>query len=114
MTQNSKTDEFLQKLAPCIERGELEACVEEAARVAGEMGIGEIELTNLSADEINSRKYDFAYVLALAAVKGLEGKTKAVAYYNAGAAAHKSRKPKEAEEYYKKATEADPNLALAH
>ena len=25
------------KLAPCIERGELEACVEEAARVAGEI-----------------------------------------------------------------------------
>jgi len=37
---NNKTEEFLQKLAPCIERGELEKCVEEAARVAREMGIG--------------------------------------------------------------------------
>ncbi len=34
MPEANKTEEFLQKLAPCIERGELEACVEEAARVA--------------------------------------------------------------------------------
>ncbi|MFZ3059843.1 MAG: hypothetical protein WA102_08910 [Candidatus Methanoperedens sp.] len=40
MPENNKTEEFLQKLAPCIERGELEACVEEAARLAREMGIG--------------------------------------------------------------------------
>ncbi len=40
MPENNKTEEFLQKLAPCIECGELEACVEEAARVAREMGIG--------------------------------------------------------------------------
>lgn len=39
MPDNNKTEEFLQNLAPCIERGELEACVEEAARVAGEMGM---------------------------------------------------------------------------
>ncbi|MCZ7355950.1 MAG: hypothetical protein O8C66_02700 [Candidatus Methanoperedens sp.] len=38
MPENNKTEEFLLKLAPCIERGELEACVEEAARLAGEMG----------------------------------------------------------------------------
>ena len=29
-----KTEEFLKKLAPCIERGDLDACLEEAARVA--------------------------------------------------------------------------------
>jgi hypothetical protein len=29
---NNITQEFLQKLAPCIERGDLDACVEEAAR----------------------------------------------------------------------------------
>jgi len=40
MPENNKTEEFLQKLAPCIEGGELEACVEEAARVGREMGIG--------------------------------------------------------------------------
>ncbi len=37
MPENTKTQEFLLKLAPCIERGELEKCVEEAARLAGEM-----------------------------------------------------------------------------
>ena len=30
-----KTAQFLQKLAPCIEGGDLDACVGEAARVAG-------------------------------------------------------------------------------
>jgi hypothetical protein len=33
---NKNTEEFLQKLASCIERGGLDACVEEAARVARE------------------------------------------------------------------------------
>jgi len=32
MPNDNKTQEFLQKLAPCIERGELDSCVEEAAR----------------------------------------------------------------------------------
>ena len=36
---NNKTEEFLKELAPCIERGELEARVEEAARVARGMGM---------------------------------------------------------------------------
>ena len=114
MPENNKTEEFLKKLAPCIERGELEKCVDEAARVAGEMGIGAIELVNLSVENIHGRKYDFAYVLALAAVHGLEGKGKAVAYFNAGAAAYESGKLKEAEEYYKKAVDSDTNLAPAH
>jgi hypothetical protein len=30
---DNKIQEFLQKLAPCVERGDLDACVEEAARV---------------------------------------------------------------------------------
>lgn len=33
MAVNNKTGEFLLKLAPCIERGEPGACVEEAAQV---------------------------------------------------------------------------------
>jgi hypothetical protein len=38
-----KRQEFLQKkLAPCIEHGDLYACVVEAARVAREMGAGEL------------------------------------------------------------------------
>lgn len=36
MPENNKTQEFLQKLAPCIERGELDGCIEEAARLAQE------------------------------------------------------------------------------
>jgi hypothetical protein len=34
MPDNNKTEEILQKLAPCIEHGELEKCVEEAVHVA--------------------------------------------------------------------------------
>jgi len=40
MPENSKNREFLQKLAPYIERSDLDACVEEAAQLLGEMGIG--------------------------------------------------------------------------
>jgi hypothetical protein len=39
MSENNKTQEFLQKLAPCIERGDLDAWVEKAAQVARETGI---------------------------------------------------------------------------
>lgn len=59
MPDPDKIEELLQKLAPCIECGELEKCVEEAARLAKEMGI-------------------------------------------------------KAEEYYKKAIELDPKLAITH
>lgn len=44
MSENNKIQKFLQKLTPCIERGDLDACVEEAARLAEEMGIGAGEL----------------------------------------------------------------------
>ncbi len=40
MPENNKNKEFLQKLAPCIERGDLDACVGDAARVVMEMGVG--------------------------------------------------------------------------
>ena len=30
-------EQLVQKLTPCIERGELDACVEEAARLADEI-----------------------------------------------------------------------------
>ncbi|MBU3967842.1 MAG: hypothetical protein KKG76_10805 [Euryarchaeota archaeon] len=39
-TGSVPANEFLQKLAPCIEHGEVETCVEEEARVAGEIWIG--------------------------------------------------------------------------
>jgi len=34
MPDDNKTEEFLKKLAPCIERSDLDACVEKAAQVA--------------------------------------------------------------------------------
>jgi len=40
MPENNKTEEFLQKLAPCIERSDLDACVEEAERMEKDMGGG--------------------------------------------------------------------------
>jgi hypothetical protein len=37
MPDDNKIQELLQKLSPCIERGDLDACVEEAARMALEI-----------------------------------------------------------------------------
>lgn len=114
MPENNKTQEFLQKLALCIERGELEACVEEAARVAGEMGIGAEELLELSMEKGVDGDDDLAYVLALAAAPGLEGKEKAHAFFIAGVSSQHLGKKKKAEKYYKMAIEFDPNDAAAH
>ena len=98
MSENNKTEEFLQKLAPCIERGDLDACMEEAARVAREMGVGARELLELSGEKGKAGGYALAYVLALAAAQGLEGEAKAVAYYNSGLAAKYLKKVEKAEE----------------
>ncbi len=114
MPENNKTEEFLKKLTPCIERGELEKCVEEAARVVEEMGIGAQKLLEISGAAGNGCRHDFAYVLALAAAKGLEGIEKAGAYHFAGTAAHFMGKLGKAEEQYKLAIAADPKLAAAH
>jgi len=111
MPENNKTEEFLQKLAPCIERGDLDACVEEAAR---EMGIGAEELLELSGAAGMNGRHDFTYVLALAAAQGFEGEAKAGAYYNAGLAAQNLRKLEKAEDHYKLAIAANPNDAAAH
>jgi tetratricopeptide (TPR) repeat protein len=114
MPENNKTEEFLKKLAPCIERGKLEACVEEAARVAREMGIGAEELLDLLVQEGNKGKHACTFVLALAAVPGLEGDVKAMAYYDAGLAAWSLKKVEKAEKYYLGAIKANPDLAVAH
>jgi tetratricopeptide (TPR) repeat protein len=114
MVENNKTKEFLQKLAPCIERGELEKCVDKAARVAGEMGIGAEELLKISTEKGMNEKHDFAYVLALAGANGLKGEEKAPAYFNAGLAAHSTGKMEEAEKHYKKAIEINPKFEDSH
>ncbi len=114
MPENNKTGEFLQKLAPCIERGELEKCVEEAARVAGNLGIGAEELLDLSAKEGEEGKCDFAYVLSLASVPKLIDTKKPYAYNNAGLAAKSIGKMEKAEELHLKALKAGQNLAATH
>ncbi|KCZ71404.1 Flp pilus assembly protein TadD [Candidatus Methanoperedens nitroreducens] len=107
MPDNNKTEEFLKKLAPCIERGEPEACVDEAAQIAEEMGIGAEELLNISGERGLDGKHDYAYVLALAAANNLEGEVKSFAYTNAGSAAKFLGKMIDCEDYYKKAIELD-------
>ncbi len=114
MVENDKTEEFLQKLAPCIQRGELDACVEEAARLANEFGISANELLESSYQMGEDGKYELTYVLALVAVEELDDSGKAEAYYNAGFAAQSLGDADLAKEHYKKAIEADPNYALAH
>ncbi len=112
MPENSKTEEFLKKLAPCIDRGELEKCVEEATRVAGEMGIVAEKLLDLSSEEEMDNR--FTYVLALAAVQGLKGEDKADAYVDAALASSELGLKQKEEEHYKKALEFDLKNPEAH
>jgi tetratricopeptide (TPR) repeat protein len=114
MPENNKTEDFLKKLAPCIERGELEKCVEEAVRLAEEMGIGAIKLSFLSCQMGESEKHGFAYTLALATAPNLKWAEKAKAYSNAGLAAQYLNKLKKAEDCYKLAIESDPKFATAY
>jgi len=114
MPENTKTTEFLQKLAPCIERGDLDACVEEAEQMVREMGIESKELLELSTNIGMGGDDDLAYVFALAAAQGLDGKDKAQAFFNAGVSMMHLGKKKKAEKYYKMAIEFDPNYTAAH
>ena len=114
MAENDKTEEFLQKLAPCIQRGELDACVEEATRLADEIGISAYELVELSSQMGGEGKYELTYVLALGAVEELDDSDKAAAYSNAGLAAKSFGNAGMAKENYKKAIECDPKYATAH
>ncbi len=114
MPDDKKTQEFLQKLAPCIERGELDECVGEAARVAGEMGVGAQKLLELSTEKGMDGDDNLAYVLALAAAPGLEGKEKAQAFFNAGVGMIHFGKKKKAEKYYKMVIEFDPLDVAVH
>jgi hypothetical protein len=63
---NEKHQELLEKLTPCIEGGDLEPCVDVAANLAREMGIGAEELLDLSEKQGALKKHGLAYVLALA------------------------------------------------
>jgi hypothetical protein len=103
MPENYKTEELIQKLTPCIQRGELEKCVEEAARIVGEIGIGAEKLLDLSSKAGASGRHDLDYVLAIAAAQGLEGIEKAEAYCNAGLAAQFLKNVQKAEKHYQDA-----------
>ena len=107
-------EQLVQKLTPCIERGDLDACVEEAARLADELGIDAGALMGLAGKMGNAGKHEFAYVLALKAVDGLDGFKKAMAHSVAGAASQNFGNAKKAETNYLKAIEADPKLLIAH
>lgn len=72
------------------------------------MDISAPELLNLSQIMFDSRIYDFAYVLGLAASQSLSGKEKAKAYFAAANAKQYSSKLDEAEEYFKKAINVAP------
>ncbi|MCZ7401287.1 MAG: hypothetical protein O8C61_03610 [Candidatus Methanoperedens sp.] len=77
MPNDNKTQEFLQKLAPCIERGDLDACVEEAARVAREMGVGAEELLiffNADVGTKNIKKNNFSDMHHKKAIEGYKKK----------------------------------------
>jgi len=60
-------EEFLQKLAPCIERCDLDACVEAAAWMAREMGMGAQELLDLSSN-IGSHIASVNYILNMSLI----------------------------------------------
>ena len=114
MAENDKTEEFLQKLAPCIQRGKLDACVGEAARLADEIGMEADDLLELSSQVGKEGKYELAYVVALGAVGGLDDSGKGAAYSNAGLAAQSLRDADLADKQYKKSIEADPNNEATH
>jgi len=111
---SEKTDEFLEKLAPCVEKGDLEACVDDASKLAEEMGIGGEELLDLSSKFGEEGRLDFTYVLAVAASQVLGDDKQTRAYYNAGLAAQSLKHYEKSEIYYKKAIESDSKYALAH
>ena len=107
MSGTDKTKTFLDKLKPCINKGELDACVDETVRLAEEMGIDALELLDLSIDANAAGLHALTYVMALSAAQGLEGKDQATAHYNADIAANSLGKVKPSEKHYKLAIEAD-------
>jgi tetratricopeptide (TPR) repeat protein len=107
-------EEYLQRLAPCIKRGDLDACVKEASRLAKEEKIDVKDLLELSSSTFRNGNPELAYVLALVAAVGLDGMDVACAFYNAGIAADIIGNKGDAIEYLKKALEINPNYAEAH
>ena len=109
MPDADKIEEFLDKLKPCIDKGELDACVDEAVRLAEEMEVDSEELLESSAHELfENNKFNLSYVLALTAEKFLIIEDKWRAYILAGFSAQEFLEPKLVEKYYHKAVESNP------
>ena len=114
MPDIDKTQEFVEKLKPCIEKGELDACVDEAVKLAEEMGISANDLLGLSTQVGRAGIYVLAYVIAGAAAQGLEGKEMAVAHNNIGLASYHLGNIEKTEQQYKRAIEIDPKNTAVH
>jgi len=110
MSDNNKTEEFLQKLAPCIERGELEKCVEEAARVAREFGnpFAHETLGNIHADEEDFEDAIKEYDKALRNSASMVDFAISEIHNNLGWVHTKIDQYNKAEEEFKKAKNLDP------
>ena len=114
MPDIDKIQEFLDKLKPCIDKGELDACVDECVGLAKEMGISPLKLLNLAVYEgLNENKNNLAIALALAAERGISGKDKSIAFFIAGLGAN-IEKIEESTEYYEKAITLNPTEPSFH
>ncbi len=112
---SKKTEEFLEKLAPCIEKGNLEACVDKVSKLAEEMGIDGEELLDLFGKSDNECRPNYAYVLALVAAPFLKDeKQQARAYAFAGIAAQSLRNYGQSEIQYKISIEKNPDNARVY
>ena len=111
MTEDAEKD-LLEKIASCLEKGDLDACVGEAIVFAKKMEISLQRLLELSEIQNKAKQYKHEYILALAAAEGLDNK--APAYNNAGNASIFLHNFEIAEELFKKAINADPNCATTY
>lgn len=111
MTEDKEKD-LLEKISSCLEKGDLDACVDEAIAWAKELGISPQRLLELTVARMTDGQYPQGYILALAAADGID--EKAPAYANAGAASFYLNNLETAEKQLRLAIEADPNNSMAH
>ena len=111
------TEVFKKKLSflsHCIHFGNFMICADKVTKLAEEMGVKTSVLLDLSKEKSNDRKYKSAYVLGLAASQISSEKELARAYFAVAYAAQYIGKLEEAEKYYKKAIEKNPQFNYAH
>lgn len=111
MTED-KEKHLLEKISSCLEKRDLDACVDEAIAWAKELGITPQRLLKWSKIQLDAKQHVQGYVLALAAADGLD--EKAAAYNNAGAASSSMNDLETAEKLYRLAIKYDPKLAGAY